>query len=84
MARHNGVDLYALDVHKRLEAADTVHHIIPLKEDHSKRVDMYNLIPVSRESHDEIEQIYTKGDRQGLQYILQQIVQRHMEGTGGP
>ena len=41
-------------------AADTVHHIIPLKEAWDKRCDKQNLMPLHHDTHSKIEQMYKK------------------------
>ena len=45
-------------------AADTVHHIIPLKDDWNKRIDIDNMISLSGDTHSMIEQEYKK-DKDG-------------------
>lgn len=78
MQRYNGLDPYALNIGKRIETADTVHHIVPAEEDPSKFWDPDNLIPVSRHSHDEIHTVYRTGgeDKAQLQSQLQSLVHR--------
>ena len=44
-------------------AADTVHHIIPLKEAWDKRCDKQNLMPLHHDTHSKIEQMYKKRDQ---------------------
>jgi 5-methylcytosine-specific restriction protein A len=60
MIKYDHLDLYALR-HKVIRPADTIHHIVPAKEDPSRFFDPTNLIPVSRESHDEIHEAYREG-----------------------
>ena len=52
--RDGGVDRYAWQVHHVYQHGRTVHHIIPIEDDWSKRFDMNNLILVSDSSHGEI------------------------------
>ena len=55
-------------------AADTVHHIIPLRENWERRCDPGNLISLSEASHAEIEAVYKTTDRRVLQEELFAIV----------
>ena len=62
IARYNGLDPWAF-LHGRIEYASIVHHIVTAEE----APDMFyvedNLIPVSRESHDEIHVLYRRSQR---------------------
>ncbi|WP_302419271.1 HNH endonuclease [Blautia marasmi] len=40
--------------------ADTVHHIVPLKDDWNKRSDISNLMSLNHDTHSMIEQMYKK------------------------
>ncbi len=82
ISKYNGVDLYALYMHGVFRTADTVHHIVPLKEDWSKRTDMGNLIPVSRYSHNEIEKFYRDGDQAHTQGILYECLRKARKDRG--
>lgn len=73
MARHNGLDAWALHYYNRIEYAETVHHIIPSSEDAGLFFSTANLIPMSRSSHDEIHALYKK-DKAGTQAELKKIV----------
>ena len=76
MQRYSGLDLYAMTVHKQIETAVTVHHIVPAEDDPSRFWDPDNLIPVSRHSHDEIHTTYRAGGevKAQLQAQLQSLV----------
>lgn len=50
--RDNGIDVYLFVTKGEVVAADVVHHIIELKEDYSKRIDLSNLISVSDATHE--------------------------------
>lgn len=73
MSRHNGVDLWALHRHGRIECAETVHHITPTTDDETMFFKAANLIPVSRSSHDEIHALY-KTDKTETQAELKKIL----------
>lgn len=55
-----GIDVYVYMTEGVILAADTVHHIIPLKEAWDKRCDKQNLIPLHHDTHSKIEQMYKK------------------------
>jgi fructosamine-3-kinase len=55
---YHGLCLYSLFVDHQIRQADAVHHIVPLREDWSRRVDIGNLIPLSVSAHSIIEQMY--------------------------
>ena len=56
--------------------ADMVHHIIPMKEDESKKLDMDNLISLSNGMHNYVENEYDKGatSKEKMQELLRKIV----------
>lgn len=82
MVRYDGLDQWALSQHKRIEYAETAHHIIPTTDDESLFFALDNLIPVSRHSHDEIHALYKK-DKAGTQKILKAIVSNKDTRVGG-
>lgn len=82
MVQFDGIDQWALHQHNRIEYAETVHHIIPTTDNDSLFFSLDNLIPVSRQSHDEIHALY-KTDKAGTQVILQGIVEQKNKGVGG-
>lgn len=81
MSKHNGLDLWALSCHNRLEYAETVHHITPTVDDDSLFFTISNLIPVSRKSHDEIHALY-KSDKANTQALLRAILKKAGRGRG--
>lgn len=56
--RFNYIDVYEYIVNKRIVRATTVHHIVPLKEEWSRRLDISNLIPVSESTHNKLHGMY--------------------------
>lgn len=80
--KYNGVDIYAWMEHKKFETANTVHHIIPLKEDPNKKYDEDNLLPVSDASHKEIERKY-KTEKKEMITKLQDMLKKFASGEGG-
>jgi hypothetical protein len=77
MARHNYLDAYALEQGKVIPA-DTVHHIITVREDESLFFEPSNLIPVSRASHGTIHAAYDRGglEKKAMVSMLQSIVEK--------
>ena len=78
----DGMDLWAYATQGVLVAANSVHHIIPLKEDWSRRLDPDNLISLSESSHSRIEKAYKTGEKEAIQRQLLDIV-RKFRGQGG-
>lgn len=70
-----GLDLYEYFINNRIVKADTVHHIIELKEDYSKGLDINNLIPLSASSHRKIHKMYLKRKKE-TQDMLFDILKR--------
>nr|WP_243125875.1 MULTISPECIES: HNH endonuclease [Clostridia] len=66
----------------RIELADTVHHIIPLRDNWSIRNDITNLMSLNHDTHSMIEQMYRK-DKNGTQRILQDMLSEYRAGRGG-
>lgn len=72
----DGMDLWAYATRGTLEAATTVHHIIPLREDWSRRSDPNNLISLSESSHAEIEAAYKTPEKERIQKELLEIIRK--------
>lgn len=66
MARDNaltadgGIDVYMYMTEGIVLLADTVHHIVPLKDDWNKRSVISNLMSLNHDTHSMIEQMYKK------------------------
>lgn len=58
LARDTGIDIYLYITEGRVVPADTVHHIVELMEDYSKRCDLDNLISISEATHSMISKAY--------------------------
>lgn len=78
--RDGGLDQYALHTTGELIPGTSVHHIIPLADDWSRRLDMSNLILLSEQTHGEIEKIYHTTDREHMQDTLFSILKNGTEG----
>lgn len=77
-----GIDVYVFMTTGQVLIADTVHHIIPLKDDWTKRNDLNNLMSLNHDTHSMIEQMYRK-DKSGAKIILQEMLQEYRKGRGG-
>ena len=58
---YTGIDIYSYYVLGAIEYGTTVHHIVPLKDDWSKRADRHNLIYLTDSNH----QLMHKAMREG-------------------
>ena len=58
--RYHGLCLWAYYEMHLIAKADEVHHIIPLKDDWSRRHDPGNLIPLTHAAHMLVESLYRK------------------------
>ena len=79
-----GIDVFVFMTTGEVIAADTVHHIIPLKEDWEQRNNIDNLMSVRHDTHSIIEKEYKK-DKRGMQKKLREMLNeyRKQEGRGG-
>ncbi|MCI8592690.1 MAG: HNH endonuclease [Lachnospiraceae bacterium] len=84
MERDGGLDVYQYMEAGKIVAADTVHHIISLRDDWGKRCDISNLISLNHNTHSMIEQLYKK-DKAGIQKKLKRMLEeyREQEARGG-
>lgn len=77
-----GIDVYVYMTEGVILAADTVHHIIPLKEAWDKRCDKQNLMPLHHDTHSKIEQMYKK-ERPVMEKKLAKMLVDFYTQTGG-
>lgn len=78
LARDTGIDVYLYITEERVVPADTVHHIIELSEDYSKRLDLDNLISVSEQTHNMIGRIYKDTARKtAMQETLRECMKEY-------
>lgn len=80
--RDEGLDQYVLHEAGELKAGFSVHHIVPLSEDWSRRTDPSNLITLSDDTHSSIEYKYKGKQRAALQSLLFSIVQEREQQNG--
>lgn len=58
IARCHGIDLYSFFVLNRIEYGEVVHHIVPIVDDYSKRLNADNLIFLTERNHKLIHSLY--------------------------
>ena len=75
-----GIDVYLYMTEGIVVVADMVHHIIPIRDDWNKRLDVDNMMSLSSDTHSMIEQMYKK-DKPGMQKQLQEMLQAYRGGA---
>lgn len=78
------MDVYLFMTEGVVVKADSVHHIVPLRDDWTRRCDISNLMSLSHESHSRIEAGYKK-DKRGIEERLQAMLieYRRLADAGG-
>lgn len=74
--RYSYMDIYAWYKYQRIETGEIVHHIIPVKDDYSKRFDINNLIYLTRKNHETIHQLYSSEKKTETQQELLSLIRR--------
>ena len=59
---YTNMDIYSWYKYGRIEAGLIVHHIIPIKDDYSKRLDLTNLIYLTDANHKAIHALYEESE----------------------
>lgn len=75
MRRYKGLDIYEYYINNQIIYADSVHHIVELSEDWSRRLDVSNLIPLTQSNHSMIHKLYLK-NKSKVQRELFALLQR--------
>lgn len=71
-----GLDLYLYFKEGKIVTDDLyIHHIIPTKDDWTRRLDSNNLICLSYETHEKIHRLYKSGRKEEVQAELLEMVQ---------
>lgn len=70
LERDGEIDVWEYMKTGRIQPGICVHHIISRREAPDRVYDLTNLITVSKESHREIEKLYSKGNKKLLQQRL--------------
>ena len=79
LEKYNYIDLYELHINKKIVVANTVHHIVEVREDYDKRLDLSNLFPCSARTHNKIEKVYRR-NREETQALLRKLLQKEVGG----
>lgn len=82
LSTHDNMDVYIYMTTGEIKLAETVHHIIPLRDDWNKRIDQNNLMPLNHDTHSMIEQMYKK-DKIGMEKRLQNMLAEFKRRGGG-
>ena len=77
--KYNYIDLYELHINERMVIANTVHHIIEVREEYDMRLEINNLFPCSSRTHNRIEKMYRR-NKEETQMLLRKLLQK---GVGG-
>ena len=84
LARDTGIDIYLYIMEGRVAAADTVHHIIELSEDYSRRCDLDNLISISEATHSMISKAYKDvAKKDQMQQTLRECIREYKRRVAG-
>lgn len=75
------IDVYVYMTQGIVIRADTVHHIVPLKENWNLRSNEDNLISLNHDTHSMIEQQYRKNKNE-MQEALKAMVQQYRSEKG--
>lgn len=75
-----GIDVYLYMTQGIAVAADTVHHIIPLKDEPSKRSDLDNLISLHHDTHSLIETMYKTQKDKMIQELSEMVREYRSRG----
>ena len=76
MELYIGNDIYSYYMFGKLEQADTVHHILPLKENWGKRLDIDNLIPLTNSNHEKLHYRMKNGEHDTVIQELKDLQER--------
>lgn len=69
ISRCYGIDLCSFYTYGAIEYGQTVHHIIPLIDDYSKRLDINNLIYLTESNHRIIHEMYETDFEETVQML---------------
>lgn len=75
-----GIDLYDYYIKHAITKADTVHHIVELKEDYNKGLDIDNLIPLSSKNHKRIHLMYLKNKKETQRMLFEVLEKARQDG----
>lgn len=79
---YKGLCLYSYYIDDRIISRDVYHHIVPVKDNWDKRLDIDNIIPVTFKVHQKIHRLYESGQKEETQQQLLEFIRR-FRGVGG-
>lgn len=71
--KYKGMCIYSYYIENKIVSYDTIHHIVPVKDDWNMRLHLYNLIPVTESVHQKLHKLYEK-DKEGTQQMLNNLI----------
>ncbi len=82
--KYNNLCLYSYYVDKEVKYCNVMHHIIELKEDWDKRLDIDNLIPLSDKVHKIVHRAYDRStkDKKQIQELLRELKRKYEKEFG--
>lgn len=80
---YHGLCVYSYLVDHKIVPFYTMHHIIPIKDDWSKRFDSRGIIPLSESIHQRVEKAYREGRKAEVQKQLFSLL-AEFRRVGGP
>lgn len=69
--RYFALDIYSYYIDGIIEFGETVHHIVPLKDDWNKRIDIKNLIFLTESNHQKIHSMMKQSEAEKRKIIAQ-------------
>lgn len=73
------VDIYSYYILKKVEYGKICHHVVEIKDDWSKRLELDNLIYLSSKNHNKIHSMYDRSekDKKAMQDMLRELSKRY-------
>lgn len=79
----DGIDVYLYMTSGEVKPADTVHHILPLRECWERRLDPNNLMSLHHDTHSYIEKLYKTKKAEIEKQLSEMLAQFRREQQGG-
>ncbi|MDU2123431.1 MAG: HNH endonuclease [Clostridium celatum] len=76
------MSVYSYYKEGKIVESEVVHHIVELREDWSKRLDKFNLIPLARKEHQSIHNRIEREGKEKVRLELEDMVTRFREEFG--
>ena len=79
IGRYSQLDLISYFEDNQIVYGETVHHIIPIKEDWTKRYELDNLIYITEQHHQQLHEAMKAGKAKEVQQYLYALIARWNE-----